>query len=39
MAVHNPNFDPDRPYDEVIIWKPDGLDRLVSMDETDVRAD
>jgi hypothetical protein len=39
MAFKNPNFDPDKPYDEVIIWTPEGLDRLVSMDETDVRKD
>eukprot|EP00966_Prymnesium_polylepis_P330289 7385948-Prymnesium_polylepis.1 len=39
MAVHNPKFDPEKPCDEMIIWKPDGLDRLVSMNETDVRAD
>eukprot|EP00966_Prymnesium_polylepis_P112932 2612049-Prymnesium_polylepis.1 len=39
MAVWNPNFDPDKPYDEMIFWLPEGLERLVSMDETDVRTD
>eukprot|EP00966_Prymnesium_polylepis_P174459 4036573-Prymnesium_polylepis.1 len=39
MAFWNPNYDPNKPYDEVIIWTPEGLDRLISMDETDVRTD
>ena len=39
MAVPNPSFDPNKPYDEMIHWTPDGLSRLVSMDETDVRTD
>eukprot|EP00966_Prymnesium_polylepis_P276652 6391474-Prymnesium_polylepis.2 len=39
MAVRNPFFKEDDPYSEVIIWTPEGLDRLVSMDETDVRTD
>lgn len=39
MAVLNPNFDPNKPYDEMIIWKPEGLAKLISMDETDVRTD
>ena len=39
MAFRNPNFDPEKPYDEMIIWTPEGLDRLLSMDETDVRTD
>eukprot|EP00966_Prymnesium_polylepis_P141392 3265232-Prymnesium_polylepis.2 len=39
MAFKNPSFDPEKPYDEMIIWTPEGLDRLVSMDETDVRTD
>jgi hypothetical protein len=39
MAIRNPLFDPEKPYDEVIIWTPEGLDRLLSMDETDVRTD
>ena len=39
MAELNPNFDPDKPYDEMIIWYPEALSRLLSMDETDVRTD
>lgn len=39
MADINPAFDPAKEYDELIIWRPDGLKRLVSMDETDVRSD
>jgi hypothetical protein len=39
MAVRNPFFKEEEPYSEVIIWTPEGLDRLVSMDETDVRTD
>eukprot|EP00966_Prymnesium_polylepis_P252084 5827843-Prymnesium_polylepis.2 len=39
MAEWNPAFDPEKPYDEMIIWYPDGLERLESMDETDARAD
>ena len=39
MAFWNPKFREDDPYAEVIIWTPEGLDRLVSMDETDVRTD
>jgi len=39
MAVPNPAFDPNKPYDEMIHWTSDGLSRLVSMDETDVRTD
>ena len=37
MAVQN--FREDDPYAEPIIWTPEGLDQLVSMDETDVRTD
>ena len=39
MAVLNPDFDPTKPYDEMMFWKSDQLHQLVSMDETDVRAD
>jgi len=39
MAERNPNFDPDKPYDEMIIWYPSALAKLISMDETDVRQD
>ena len=39
MAVLNPNFDPAKPYDEMIIWQPEGLAKLIWMDETDVRTD
>eukprot|EP00966_Prymnesium_polylepis_P173880 4022766-Prymnesium_polylepis.1 len=39
MAAYNPMFDPEKPYDEMIIWFPEGLKRLISMDETDVRTD
>lgn len=39
MAELNPDFDPDKPYDEMIIWYPSALPRLLSMDETDVRND
>ena len=39
MAIPNPDFDPTRPMDEMIFWTPDGLRRLLSMDETDVRTD
>ena len=39
LAVLNPTFDPTVPFSEMIIWKPEGLKRLISMDETDVRVD
>eukprot|EP00966_Prymnesium_polylepis_P002512 57911-Prymnesium_polylepis.1 len=39
MAVRNPFFKEEDPYAEAIIWTPEGLDRLLSMDETDVRTD
>ena len=39
MAKWNPAYDPTKPYDEVILWLPGGLERLLSMDETDVRTD
>ena len=39
MAEWAPKFDRSKPYDEMIIWYPEGLKRLVSMDETDVRTD
>ena len=39
MAEWNPDFDPSKPYDEMIYWLPGGLERLLSMDETDVRTD
>merc|ERR1711871_426589 len=39
MAEPNPAFDPQVPYSEVVIWKPDALKRLGSIDETDVRLD
>ena len=39
MATVNPDFDPEKPYDQPIFWTEDGLARLVSMDEHDVRSD
>lgn len=39
MAVRNPDFDPNVPYSEAILWTEEGLARLASMDETDVRDD
>ena len=39
MAKWNPAYDPTKPYDELILWLPGGLERLLSMDETDVRTD
>lgn len=39
MAYPNPKYDPEEPYAEVIIWTPGGLERMISMDETDVRTD
>ena len=39
LAVQTPTFNPEVPYDEMIIWYPEALSRLVLMDETDVRAD
>ena len=39
MADANPAFRPDVPYSEPIIWREDGLARLGSIDETDVRTD
>ena len=39
MAKRNPDYDSTKPYDEVIKWLPGGLERLLSMDETDVRTD
>jgi hypothetical protein len=38
-AVRNPDFNPEKPYDQPIFWTADGLDRLSGMDETDVRGE
>eukprot|EP00966_Prymnesium_polylepis_P332590 7388076-Prymnesium_polylepis.1 len=38
-AVRNPDFDPNKPYDQPIFWTEDGLVMLTGMDETDVRGD